>query len=788
MQHFRIAWASLAKNALSSGFVICLLTVGAVSVAVVWALINQVVLRPLPYAHPEQMVWLSESGLQDRAETGISLPAFKAWRDGASQVVEISAIFDGEAILNWNDSADLVTIGWVSPNFMSVTGLPPALGQPFPAEASFEGDENRAILSHTLWKSRFQGDPRVIGRTVRLNGASYLVQGVAAEHFTFPPATAHDLWVMMPRQVDPANNTSEAKLFHAVGRLKDPLARASLPALLTRIKNTALPEDAKVTSARVTSLTERVAGSWRMPLLTLLGAMAMIQLLACGNSACMLLARAVGEQQRVAIMRSLGASTLAILVTKCTEALMLSGAAGFLAWLLTPSALKLVLRHSPDILPVAFVPELDARTLLVCAAVSTAAAVLVMILPALFVSKVSPIMSLAAAGTARGSIGSRAVARNYKIVIGGQLALTVVLSVAGGLLMRTFTMLQSATLGFDPANVFSLRCSMPLAASDAAQRELHRWVDADTSTPVAFTSNMPFSGQSRSSPIQVRGVVGRDRLSAQISSVSQRYFAVMGIRLLRGRAFQRTDREDGPAVAVVNESFVRQYLSGRDPLTTQIRSLFGAREWRQIVGVVADARQASLDGPQVPHVYFPSVQAPVPWFTVVAKLPGANAQQSIRAIMSGIDGSVGQGTVMSLDEMVAHSIAQPRLYAFCGAFFMTSSLLLAAMGIYGLLSYIVRLRTREMGIRMVLGAAGSNIVSSYLLEVAIPTGVGLTSGFAVSAAVPLALSRFLYRQAAIDLTVAMWVVVILFATIVLAVAGPLRHGLKLDPAQILRQG
>ena len=787
MKHFRIAWAALAKNPLSSILVICLMTLGAINLSVVWALVNQAVLHPLPYPHPEQMVWLSEVGLKDRAEMDVSQPAFQAWRNSASQVVEISAILDSEVILYWNDSAELVNIGWVTPNFLSVTGIPPALGQAFPTDTGLGEGEKRVILSHRLWKDRFHGDPRVIGKTVRLNDTLYLVQGVAAQRFTFPPSTTYDLWATMPWPADPANNTSEAKLLRVVGRLKNPLAGASLPTLLTRIKNSARPEDAKVTSARVTPLADRVAGNWRMPLLTLLGAMAMIQLLACGNSACILLVRAVGEQHRVAIMRSLGAPTGSILVTKFIEALMLSGAAAFLSWLLTPGMLKLVLRYSPNILPIAFAPELDMQTLLVCGAVSTTSAMLAMILPALFVSKISPITSLATSGNARGSIGSRTAARKYKIVIAGQLSLTVVLSLGGALLMRTFTILQSATLGFDPTNVIALRCSMPLGASEAAQRDLHRRVDFDTSKPVAFTSNMPFRGQSRSSPIQVQGRVGRGGPFAQISSVSQRYFAVMGIRLLKGRVFQSTDRADGEAVAVVNESFVRKNLGGSDPLVNQIRSLFGAREWRKIVGVVADARHNSLDGPQVPHVYVPSVQAPVPWFTVVAKLPGANPQHSIRQIISDIDGSVGQGTVMSVEEMVAHSLVQPRFYSFCGAFFMSTSLLLAAVGIYGLLYYIVRLRTREMGIRIALGATDSNIVTSYLREIAIPIGVGLATGVAASAAVPLALSRFLYRQAPIDLTVVVWVVVILFATIAMAVFGPLRSGLRLDPAQILRQ-
>jgi putative ABC transport system permease protein len=777
----------------------------------IFSVADAVLLRPLPYAEPERLAVVWQRDLKrDQPILAISYPAYQDWRDHNQVFDELAAM--GETNQDWTltGRGEPVAIPGrlVTANFFGALRVPPLVGRALQPNDDRLGAIPVVVLSHALWRGRFSEDPSILGQSLILNGRPHTVVGVMPPAFAYPPQA--QLW--MPLVPGAGATTVESGAINwmiAVGRVKPGVspeaARTELSALTVRYLRGIVERhnlqgivDPEGYSAVVTPLPDALLGPTRAVLLALLGTVGLVLMIACANVAGLLLVRALERSHEMAVRLTLGASTARLAQGFLAESLLLAGIGGAAGILAAHLGVPALVRLSPQDIPRLPDADVDARVLGMALLAAIVTALLAGLAPMLLLRKVS------LQETLRERSRSVAEGRNRlrSTLVVCEVAMSVVLLVGAGLLARSFLALRSVPLGFQPERVLSVGAWAPQARYPTARqwrvfyREFLRRVQSVPGVEAAATVSVrPLSGPTGwDFPFTVEGqseAQARANPMVNLQAVSTDYFRVMGMSLKRGRAFEETDAEGRPGVVVVSESLARYSWPGQDPIGKRLKvpqweSPYH-EAWLSVVGVVGDARYRGLSATRL-DLYMSDLQSDHPTGSVMVRTQAepVTVAALVREAVWSLDRDQAPPTVITMTGAVSEALTGPRFATrVCGAF-AAVALLLAALGLYGLVAYSVTTRTREIGVRVALGAGPRALASTVLGEGLRSTAWGVGLGFLVAWASTRLLEALLFGVTPTDGVTFAVVAGVLLAVSLLACALPLRRALAVDPALALR--
>ncbi len=787
--------------------VVLTLALGIGANTAIFTVMDALLLRPFAFREPERLVSVStHDETQDR---GINLTRWEMLRDHHGSFEDV-AVWAGDTLNLSGEVAGVrepvqVQVARVSANFFSLLGVEPQLGRGFTEEEARPEGANVVMLSDMLWRERFHADPRVIGQTIQLDSAAATVVGVLPRGVRFPILDDPAVWT--PRYFEfslfpPARLRQGVGYLNILGRLREGVTLKGANAELAveneqyRKQNATMPDaDTNIVFA-ARSLRDEAVGDMRGNVLMLAGAVGVVLLIACANVAGLMLSRAISRRSEMAVRTALGARRSTIVAQLLTESLLLAMVAGVLGAGLGWAATRALAVWGGDELPAGFSLALDWRVLVFTLVVSGMAGILFGIVPALQLARVDLNATLREEG--RGSSAGRGRVRMKDALVVGQVALSLMLLIGAGLLMRSFVRLMRVETGFDAENVLTMGVSLSTQRyGDAAKQtaffdEVLRRVRALPGVKnAAVSAALPMQWM-RMSPVLAKGqpdVPLGQRPFVDIEAVSPEWFETMRVPLRAGRGFTAGDVKDAPPVAVVNEAFVRQFWggSGVDPLT-QSMVIGRVAQPFQVVGVAADVKNKGLAEDTQAEVYLPFAQ--LPWGKMnllvrTAVKPEAMAE-SVRAQIAAVDADQPVTKVRTVMQLMSEQRAQPKFLLAVVGVFSGTALVLALIGIYSMLSYAVAERRKEFGIRMALGAGRADILRlvmrhGFVLAVA-GVGVGLVAAFALARL----MGAMLYKTGEHDL-VTFAVAPMVFLVVALVAAWmPARRATRVSPMETLR--
>jgi predicted permease len=796
MADLRYALRALARSPGFTLAVILTLALGIGANSAIFSVVYGVLIRPLPYAAPERLVNLYGRYPQF-GRTSTSLPDFRDWREGTSSFEQLAARHSGAFVLTGEGDPERVIADRVTSNFFATLGVKPMLGRAFLAgEDKVGGDRQVVVLSHGYWQRRFGGDARIVGRQIQLNGRPWTVVGVAPPEFRFGRAV--DVWA--PTVVDTTLNR-RAEYLDVVGRLKPGVtieqASADVAAVVRRLAEQYPQTNGTITS-EVIGLPRDLVQSVREALYAFMGAVLLVLLIACANVANLLLARAAVREREVAVRVALGAGRGRLVRQLLTESMVLALLGGLAGIALATWAVAAIGAASTELVPRQNEIGMNATVVAFSLALSVVTGLVFGLAPAMRLSR-GPLHATLREG-ARGATGG-SLARFRGSLVLGEVALALVLLVGAGLLIRSFEKLSRVDLGFEPANVLTYNITFPSAKfpdRTLLPPEYQSLLDRMRTLPgvrtAALSAGLPMGGADYLS-YTIEGIGPRDTRpdsppeDVQPFSVSPDYFAALKIPLRRGRLFAPTDAEKAPRVALVNEEMARFAFNGVDPVGHRIT--FNAADstaWMTIVGVVGNVAQEGVTAKPYQQIYRPIAQAPSRSVYVALRTDRDPVllAASARAAVRDVDRDLVVNEVQPLEARVAQSIARPRLSVWLLTGFSALALLLAAVGIYGVMAYTVAQRTREIGVRMALGADPGNVKRLVVLQGMRPAllgvGVGLLAAFGASRLI----GSLLYGVSALDPLTFVLVPLFLSGVALIATYLPARRATRVLPTVALQ--
>jgi putative ABC transport system permease protein len=759
----------------------------------IFTVINALLLRPLAYPQPERLVivWQDLRARGGPATEWTGPSQHFDWKAQTDVFDSLTTIRGWSASVAGGDMPDALTGEQVTREYFDVAGARPALGRAFAEADDIPNAPRVVILSHGLWTRRFGGERAVIGRAIRINGESHEIVGVMPAGFTPVYIPTAEIW--RPMRLNPANPSRNSAVFHTFGRLRAGVtieqARARLDALATHLQQT-YPESDTGKGINPVPLQEQRVGSLRPSLLMLQGAVAFVLLIACVNIANLLLSRAAGRSGEIAVRRALGADRARIVRQLLTESVLLALCGGVTGAILGTWGVSALRRLAPDGTPRIDEIAVDGRVFAFTAALALVTGIVFGLVPAAHAVRDRFSTALKQGGRGHASDGGGRIRRT---LIVAEFALALVLLVGGGLLLRTFLALQRVDLGFNPSHVltgFVLPPPAQYRTNDARLAFYESLRARIESLPgvrhAALSSVVPLTGDSDTDfLIEGRPAPSRsaDAFITWYRIVSANYFAAMDIPVRRGRLFQ--DREAEPVV-VVNETMAKRYFPTEDAIGRRIR--IGDTPWATIVGIVGDVQMRGARKSNVVETYIPYWQNPEPGINIVLKTtnePRALVEPMRRAVKD-VDPGIAVATVATMDELVAQSIGSPRFYALLVAVFAALALVLAAVGIYGVMSYAVAQRRQEIGVRLALGAAPSQIFSLVVGETLKLAAVGLVLGGAGAVLVGRQLGDMLFGIPGTDPVTFAGTALLLVGVALVATWVPARRATRIDPMVALR--
>jgi putative ABC transport system permease protein len=797
IQDLRYGLRSLFRSPGVTLIAILTLGLGIGANSAIFSVVNTALLRPLPYPDPGRLMLVMESNpAKGYQRFPLSPLNYVDYRDQNS-VLERLCAFDGTSfILTGAGRPEKIQGARVSAGFFETLGIAPLNGRAFAADEDRPGPDQVAILGHGLWQRRFGSDPGVLGRTVTLGGAAYTVVGVMPPGFAFPNRS--EIWKPMAL----ADNEMQSRGSHyllSIGRLRPGVsperARADLEAIAARLQQR-YPDTNTGWTARVEPLAERIIGDARPTLLVLLAAVGFVLLIACANVASLLLARAAARRKEFAVRSALGAGRARLARQLITESLLLGLLGGGLGLLLALWGTDLLSAAAPPGIPRVREVGVDGRVILFTGGVALLTGLLFGLAPALQAARTD--LNEALKEGARGDGGSPRRHRARALLVVAETALALVLLAGAGLMLRSLLRLQAIDPGFDPRHVLAVHVELPDARypderrrADFFRAALERLASLPGAQAAGAVFPLPMGGDRLifSFGIEGRPVAEADRPSAGYYVVSPDYFRAMGIHLMSGRAFTERDREGAPRVAIINATMARQFWPGEDPVGRRIVIDNGPQDlWREIVGVVQDVKHTELEGDSVAQMYEPYPQAPLPLMTLTVRAAGAPeglAEAARRAILA-LDKDQPVSRTATMDRLLAESIARPRYSLLLLGVFAGVALLLATVGIYGLLSHSVTQRTREIGIRMALGARRGQVLVLVIANGMRLALLGIGAGLLGAIALTRLMSSLLYRVSPTDPATLAAVALLLAGAALLACLVPARRATRVDPMGALR--
>jgi putative ABC transport system permease protein len=789
---------SLGKHPGFTAIAVITLALGIGANTAIFSVVNTVLLRPLPFDDPESIVWLWDT-MPQLATAPTSLPDFLGWKEQNRSFEHLAAFQSGNMFVDAGDGSTDTPVGLVTPELFSVFRVSPILGRTFTDEETLPGRFRVAVLSHSMWQSRFGADVNVSGRTIQLNGATYTIIGVMPAGFSYPDRA--ELWRPLP--IDPAKLDPGPHYLNVVGRLKPGVALAQAQADMSTIA-ARLSQQYKEKNAghgvKLERLTGVVVGDIGLALYVLFGAVGFVLLIACANIANLMLARVGTRQKEIAVRTALGASRLRIVRQLLIESIMLAIGGGVIGLLLAIWAVSWVVSLGADTIPrvheISVDPGVAGFTLLV----SVVTGLLFGLAPALQVSR--PDLTDALKESGRSTAGLRRN-RLRSVLVVSEVALSLVLLVGAGLMIRSFAKLNEVDPGFNPAKVLTLgvallstRYPKDEQVAQAYSQILERAAAVPGVVSAGAISDLPLTGSNISDSFTIEGrppIAKEAEPSTEYHIVTPRYFESMGIPLLSGRDVARTDTRQSPNVVVINDVFARRHFAGENPLGHRLRLQGQERDPLLIIGVVGNSRQLGLDKQPTAELYVPLLQDPLSTnyqraMTIVARTksdPGAIAG-SLRAALTSVDKSLPVYALKPMTEYLHDSLARRRFSLILLTVFSCVALVLAAVGIYGVISYGVTQRTHEMGIRMALGAQSRDVLKLIVRQAMVLVLAGVGIGLLGSLALTRLMKGLLFS---VSVTDPMTLVVISFLMTFIALLAcliPARRATRVDPLVALR--
>jgi len=779
---------------------IATIALGIAANSAIFSVLNAVLLRPLPFPDESRVVRVFTTSTHDQRGNFAAGPFLDFKRENRTLAGMAGVRAEPAAVSGRPGDAIQLGLINVTADFFDVLGTPPALGRTFSAATDAPGGERLVVLSDAAWRDLVNRDQGIIGRRIRVNGVPCTVVAVMPKRFEWPDGAG--VWLLSQKPVPPAPlevkdadplTNRDTSYFDVVARVKPGVSLAQAQQDLHAIQSTLQREHPEDTGrdVRLVSVRDDMGAAIRRSLLVIQAAVGLVLLVACANVSSLLIARGTGRRRELTIRAALGASRRALVGQLLVESLVLGAAGGFLGLLASTWLVRVLVTLLPHGVPRASGIDVDLVVVAVTVVASLAASVLFGILPALNVSRVDAAQALKQTGE-RGSRRSR----GREVLVAAEIALTLVLLAGAGLLANSFLRLQRVDSGFtiEQATVADLMLPQERYPKEADQTRLYRALLQQLATRPEFRAAAigfpgPLHGENAHGTFELENgpaTSPSDMPYANIAAISDGYVAAIGIPFMAGRTFDDRDRASAP-VAIVNAAFAKKYWPGADPLGKRLR--FGKTDpWISIVGVVADTRQLGLNQPPPPVLYVLSDLFVLPFTTVAVRstLPQAAVVSSLKAQLAAVDPDLAFGDITPLGAQIQSSLESDRFFAALIGAFAVLALILASVGVYGLISYTVTQRAREIGIRVALGASPRQVLFSLVREGALLTLAGIAVGLLGAALAARALRAFLFGVGTTDPLTLSGVALLLLLVALAASYIPSRRALRVDPAVALR--
>ena len=800
-QDLRYSLRMLRKNPGFTAVAVLALTLGIGANTAIFSVVNSVLLRPLPYDDPNRLVQLWETSVSKaRNDIPASYPNFADWRDQGHTFEQIAAYSDWTFNLTGRGEPQRLRSAIVSPNFFSTLGIKPIRGRAFQSGEDQQGRDLVVVIGESLWRRQFNSDPNIVGRSLNLDDKSFTVVGVIARAGQAPLQSDEiELWAPISHGFGATNRF--AHYLNVIARLKPDVTAQQAQADITTVAGRLAqqyPESNKDRSVRVVLLGEQIVGSFRTSLLVILGAVVFVLLIAATNVANMLLARATGRQKEIALRTALGASRWRIVRQLLTESVLLSLISGILGLLVALWGVYLLVAFSPADLPRVKEVAVDGRVLGFTVLVSLLTGIFFGILPALQASRPNLNAALKEGGHSVTSGVGRQSVRSLLVI--AEISLSLMLLVGAGLLIKSFLKLQSVNPGFNSTNVLTMQLDLSGpnykkgAQVIAFHDQLLERIKALPGVQFAGTRSFVPLARDASFALLLFHIEGQQNAAegstAFYNGVSPDYFQTMMIPLRKGRTFSDRDMRGSQNVAIVNDTLARRYFGNQDPLGKRITLEDSPKEsdWVTIIGVVGDTKPRELHSEPVAELYMPYDQQPEPGMSLMIRYQGAgtNLAAAVRNEVLALDKNQPVYSIRMLDSVLSESVATPRFRTLLLAIFAGVALILAAVGIYGVMSFAVSQRTHEIGIRMALGARAADVLKRVVKSGMTLALVGVSLGLAGAFALTRLMTTLLFEVTATDALTYATVSASLLAVALLACYIPARRAMKVDPLVALR--
>jgi len=811
LQDLRFGFRSLIKNPAFSIVAIVALALGTGANTAIFSVVNAVLLRPLPYENPDRLVLVWGRNATS-ARDSLSVPDFQDYRDQNQVFEEVCAFAYDDFILGMADEPDHLEGLMTSANYFATLGVSIATGRAFQPDEDQPGAPRVAIISDGLWKRRFGADPNLVGQTISLNGGSFTVIGIASADFQSPvPDENPQVWIpisfdggdrlRIPSSASPELlRNRRGRFLKLAARLQPGVTPAQTQTDLDTIASR-LQEQYKDTNTgvgvAVIPVRKHLLGNIQSALIILLASVGCVLLIACANVANLLLARGSSRQKEMTIRAALGAGRLRLIRQLLTESMLLSLVGGTLGLLVAYGGIRLLVSLNPPNIPRLTEINVDSRVLGFTYLIAIITGIVFGLAPALEASK--PDLNETLKEGSRGSTGGIGRRRIRSMLVVSEVALTVLLLIAAGLMLKSFYSLQRVNAGFNPENTLTMLVNLPtLKYSDDKQIRMFyeqaleriktlpgvKSAAAITSLPLTTTliERLRFTveGHPPPSPSEVP--------RANIRRISDAYFDVMRIPLLDGRYFNERDREDSSPVVIINQTMATRYWAEEGSVGRRvvIPSLGSAP--REVVGVVADVKHSSLDTESGVEVYVPYLQKPFGLMTLVVRTTSEPLRMTnaVRATILSVDSNQPIYGIRTMQQVVNDSMSQSRLYSSLLGIFAGLAVVLAAVGIYGVMSYSVTQRTHEIGIRMALGAERGHILLMIVGKAMFLALIGTAIGVVAALVLTRAMETILYGVGVRDLFIFVIVPLVLALVALVSCYIPARRATRIDPMIALR--
>jgi putative ABC transport system permease protein len=757
----------------------------------IFSVVNAVLLRPLPYPEPERLVTLrSNQSLPDLDDIKSQSQAFEYFGGAVMQAQDYTGAAEPLQVQAALVNADL----------FKALGVQAAMGRTISDEEDRYGGEPVVVLSDAFWQQQFGADPDIIGKTIPLSGITYTIIGVMPSNFVMPRETP-DVWAAVRVVNAVAAQFRGVHFLRTYFRLKPGVSMAQAYSDMENIDGwlqKQYPEENTNRRTELIPLHERVVGSTRSMLLILFGAVGLVLLIACANFANLLLARAAARQQEIVIRTALGAGRGRLVRQMITESVLLALAGGAGGLVLAMWGIDLLIALKPANLPRLSAVSIDLSVLAFTVGVSVLTGIVFGLAPALAATRLNMNESLKDGG--RSSTEGRARQRLRSLLVISEIAIALVLLICAGLLIKCFWLLRSVETGFRTENILSMRVELPesrykeIPKQTIFREDLLARLNSLPGAQAGIISELPLSGDQLTHNFIIEGrppISPGAEPELMTRSVGGDYFRTMGIPLLQGRDFSAQDRSGAPMVGLVNESFAREYFPDESPIGARISWARGPRQWMTIIGVVGDVKHFGLDAPEQPAFYSSYAQLNQPWkrwmyLAVRSNADPAMLASEVKNQIWAIDKLIPVTRVQTMTEVLAASIAGRQFNMTLMGIFAGVALVLSAVGLYGVISYSVTQRTHEIGIRMALGAQGSDVLKMILRQGAMLAVTGVAIGLAAAFVATRVMASLLYGVSATDPLTFAVISLILAGVAVGACFVPARRATKVDPMVALR--